>query len=323
MSILLSGNARIIYTAPRVGPSSNSPCEIARAAVIVGDDRSGTHMTISIVGATGVLGRQVVPRLLERGHEVKAIVRTEGQAVRLQHLGVQAFVGDILVKESLSSALQGADCVLHLATAIPSDLVRGDWTMNDRIRQEGTQNLLHCATQSGVRRYIQQSIIMLYGDYGQKIVDESASLQPSPYIQSAFDMEQQVRESKLEWCILRGGYFYGPYTRTDETWREQARSGLLRLPANSEALISLVHVIDMSRAVVDAAERARSGSIYNVVDDRPVSYAELYKFVSQQIGASDPKRNHAKMPSLGCSNNRIKSDLGWHPAFPSYRSGLA
>jgi nucleoside-diphosphate-sugar epimerase len=280
-------------------------------------------MKISIVGATGVLGRQVVPRLLEREHEVKAVVRTQGQAAQLQHLGVQTFLGDILVKESLSSALKGSDCVLHLATAIPTDLVRGDWTMNDRIRRDGTRNLLHCAMESGTRRYIQQSIIMLYGDYGQQIVDESASLQPSPYIQSAFDMEQQVRESKLEWCILRGGYFYGPYTRTEETWRDQARSGQLQLPANAEALISLVHVIDMSRAVVEAVEQARPGSIYNVVDDRPVSYRELYTLVARQIGASDPKLNQTEMPSLGCSNNRIKTDLGWHPAFPSFRSGLA
>lgn len=279
-------------------------------------------MKISIVGSTGVLGRQVVPRLLERGHEVKAIVRTQAQATYLQRLGVQTFVGDILVKETLSAALEGSDAVLHLATAIPSNLIHGDWTMNDSIRRDGTRNLLHCAMESGVRRYIQQSIIMLYGDYGQQIVDESASLQPSTRIQSAFDMEQQVRESKLEWCILRGGHFYGPYTRTDETWREQARSGQLWLPTNPEALISLVHVIDMSRAVVDAAEQAKSGSIYNVVDDRPVSYSELYSFVAHQIGVAEPELNQIRMPSLGCSNNRIKTDLRWHPAFPSFRSGL-
>lgn len=279
-------------------------------------------MKISIVGATGVLGKQVLPRLIERGHEVRAIVRTQEQAVQLKSLGAQVFIGDILAKETLLPPLRGSDCVLHLATAIPKNLAQGDWTMNDRIRRDGTRNLLNCTIECGVRRYIQQSIIMLYGDYGQQIVDESASLQPLPYIQSAFDMEQQVQKSNLEWCILRGGYFYGPSTRTEQTWREQAHSGLLRIPINAEALISLVHVIDMARAVVAAAEGARADSIYNVVDDRPVSYSELYTFVARQIGAPEPKLNQKGMPSLGCSNNRIKIDLGWIPAFPSFRSGL-
>lgn len=280
-------------------------------------------MKISVIGATGVLGRQVLPRLLERNHQVNALVRTPDQASQLQRLGVQVFTGDILVKETLLPALKGADCVLHLATAVPRDFVQGDWSMNDRIRREGTQNLLTCATQTGTRRYIQQSIIMLYGDYGSQIVDESASLQPSPYIQSAFDMERHVRETDLDWCILRGGYFYGPSTGAEEGWRKQARSGQLRVARNSSALVSLIHVIDMARAVVLAAEQAPPRSIFNVVDDRPVSYGELFTFVARQIGASDPEPDGTEMPSLGCSNNLIKTNLGWNPAFPSYRSGLA
>lgn len=280
-------------------------------------------MRISIVGATGVLGRHVLPRLLERGHEVKAVVRKHDHAAHLERLGVQACIGDILLRDTLANAMTGCDCVLHLATAIPKDLVRGDWTMNDRIRREGTRNLLGCAKECGVRRYIQQSIVMLFGDYGQRVVDESAALQPSPYIQSAFEMEQQVLESNMEWCILRGGYFYGPLTGTEERWREQARSGQLRIPKNAEALVSLVHVVDMSRAVVMSAEQAASSKIYNVVDDHPVTYADLFTFVARQAGAPDPGTNGMEMPSLGCSNTRIKTELGWHPAFPSYRSGLA
>lgn len=280
-------------------------------------------MKVTIVGATGVLGRQVVPRLLERGHEVKAVVRTEHQAAQLRNMGVQAFLGDILVGESLPPALTGAESVLHLATAIPSDLARGDWTMNDRIRREGTRNLLSCAKECGVRRYVQQSIIMLYGDYGQQIVDESAALQPLTYIESAFDMEDEVRKSNLEWYILRGGHFYGPSSGTEDSWREQARTGQLQTPANSEALISLIHIVDMSRAVVSCTEEARPGSIYNVVDDRPVSYGELFSFVARQVGGPTPGINQTRMPSLGCSNDRIKSELGWQPAFPSFRSGLA
>lgn len=278
-------------------------------------------MRTTIVGATGVLGRHVIPRLLERGHEVRAVVRTRGQADALQRTGVQAFVGDLLDRESLAQAVKGADNVLHLATAIPKDR-GGDWTMNDRIRREGTANLLHWAKECGATRYVQQSIIMLYGSPGQRIVDESEPLRPQPYIRSAFDMEQLVQESGMGWCILRGGHFYGLGTGAEDGWREQARTDSLRFPGDGGALISLVHVIDMARAVVMCAEGARPDSIYNVVDDRPVSRRDLFMHVAHQEGAPDPLPDATDLPSLGCSNERIKRDLGWQPTFPSFRSGL-
>lgn len=279
-------------------------------------------MKIAVVGATGVLGRHVVPRLLERGHEVRAVVRSHYQSTQLDSIGVQAFVGDILVRESLMSALRGSDCVLHLATAIPRGAGGGDWTMNDRIRREGTQHLVQCAIESGARRYVQQSIIMLYGDRGQHTVDESVPLQPPSYAQSAFDMERQVHDSSLDWCILRGGYFYGHATGTEKAWREQAATGRLRAPLNGEAFISLIHVIDMARAVVAAAEVASPRSTYNVVDDCPVSYSGLFTFIARQVGAPEPQPDHTRVLSLRCSNHRIKTELGWHPLFPSFRSGL-
>lgn len=279
-------------------------------------------MKISILGATGVVGRHVLPRLLERGHEVTAVVRRKEQAHRLQHIGVRSVVGDILDHDSLQAAMAGQDCVLHLATAIPVDRRGGDWTANDRIRREGTRTLIRSATVGGARRYIQQSIIMLYGDCAGETIDESAPLNPPPGIRSAFDMEQQVRASGLEWCILRGAHFYGQSTGTEDQWRDAARSGRLRIPGDGKALISLIHVIDMARAIVLAAETARAGSIYNVADDRPVAVRELFTYVARTVEAPDPEAGGEPVPSLGCGNARIKADLGWHPAFPTYYSGL-
>jgi nucleoside-diphosphate-sugar epimerase len=280
-------------------------------------------MKVSIVGATGVLGRNVVPRLLERGHEVTAVVRKPEQVRGLQRVGVQAIAGDVLVPSSLAPAMRGCDCVLHLATAIPKDRAGGDWSVNDRIRREGTENLLRVSAENGVRRYIQQSITMLYGDCGQDIVDELAPPHPSPNIQSAFDMEEQVRASEFEWCILRGGYFYGPSTGMEDGWRDAARRGTLRIPANSNARISLIHIVDMAYSVVLSAEIAPPRSVYNVVDDHPATYAELYAYVARQVQAPDPERSTAGMLSLGCSNLKIKAELGWRAAFPTFRSGLA
>lgn len=279
-------------------------------------------MQILVVGATGVLGRQVVPRLVERGHSVRAVVRRPEAAHALAAAGVELAAGDILDAGSLLLAAAGCDVALHLATAIPKP--GGNWSRNDRIRREGTRNLLAAAAAHGVRRYVQQSIAMLYGDTGQTVADESAPLQPGPVIQSAADMEQMVRAAALDWCILRGGLFYGAGAGLEEEWRQAAGAHTLQLPGDGRDLISLIHVVDMARAVLLAAEGARRGSVYNVVDDEPAHYADLLAYVAAQAGAPPPQAGGPRrLASFACSNARIKRDLGWQPAYPTYRSGLA
>jgi nucleoside-diphosphate-sugar epimerase len=279
-------------------------------------------MQILVLGATGVLGRQVMPRLVEAGHSVRAVVRRPEEAHALRAVGAEVVAGDILEPASLVAAARGCDAALHLATAIPKP--GGDWGRNDRIRREGTRNLLAAAVAGGVRRYLQQSIVMLYGDTGPRIVDESAPLQPSPLIQSAADMEQMVQAAALDWCILRGGLFYGAGAGLEEEWRQAARTQTLQLPGDGSDLLSLIHVVDMARAVVLAVTAAPPHSVYNVVDDEPVPYADLYAYVAAQLGvAAPPPGGPRRRASFGCSNARIKRELGWQPAYPSYRSGLA
>lgn len=279
-------------------------------------------MRILVVGATGVLGRNVIPRLLERGHAVRAVVRRTEQAGILRGLGVETFPGDILDQDSLYVAARGCDAALHLATAIPRT-PGGDWSANDRIRREGTRHLLAAAALARVPRYLQQSITFLYGDTGTTIVDESAALRPSARIQSAADMEELVRAASLEWVILRGGSFYGPGTGREDDWRAQARAGTLRLPGDGSALLSLIHVADMARAVVRAVESAPAQTVANVVDDQPVAYRALYGYVAAQAGMLDPAAGGPPTASLACANAHIKGLLGWQPAYPTYRSGLA
>lgn len=280
-------------------------------------------MIVLVVGATGVLGRNVVPRLQERGHTVRAIARTEEQAARLQRLGVEPYPGDILDADSLTPAARGCDAALHLATSIPRPGGRGEWALNDRIRREGTRNLLAAARAGGVRRYVQQSITRLYSDQGDALVDESAPLDPAQAASSAADMEQQVQASPLDWCILRGGAFYGPGTGAEEGWRERLLAGTLTLPGDGSRRFSLIHVVDYARAVVAAAEGAPSQSIFNVVDDEPVSHGELYGWLAAQVGAPLPAAGGTGLPWPACLNLRIKAATGWQPVFPSYRSGLA
>lgn len=280
-------------------------------------------MRMFVVGATGVLGRQVLPRLVERGHSVSAVARHALDVARLRRLGIDAHSGDILNADTLREPLRGCDVALHLATAIPPAGPRMDWSRNDRIRREGTRNLLSVAQEQGVRCYVQQSITFMYGDGGDQLVTEEHPLEPYDQISSAREMEEAVRASSLEWVILRGGWFYGPGTGREEAWRREADQGTLVLPGDGLALVSLIRVEDMARAVVLAAETAPAGAIYNVVDDTPVSYSELYRYVAAQMMAPEPPSGGQQVASLGCSNAAIRRALGWEPAWPSYRSGLA
>ena len=281
-------------------------------------------MLIAVVGGTGVLGSQVIPRLVERGHQVRAIVRRQERARHLQRTGVEAALGDIFQPESLRNGMAGCEAALHLATAVPRPGQPLDWTLNDRIRREGTRNLIAACESNGIQKYIQQSIALLYGDCGRRIVDESEDLKPALVTQSAFDMESLVRSSGLDWCILRGGLFYGPRTGREEDWRSAASNGTFVIPEEGEALLSLVRAIDMARAVILAVERMSAQMIFNVVDDVPMSFGTLFSYIAAQLDAPEPKTGgEAFLPSLGCSNARIKEELGWQPMYPSYLSGLA
>ena len=279
-------------------------------------------MKIFVVGSTGVLGRHVVPRLLERGHEVRTVARKQEQVKQLQRIGVGAAVGDILDAESLKRSAAGCEVALHLATAIPKPGAAQDWAPNDRVRREGTQNLLVACHHAGIRRYVQQSTCFLYRYQPGALADETTPLEPNPFLQSTLDMEDLVQASRLDWCILRGGFFYGPNTYED-AWREALRQGTLPLPNDGSAQLSLIRQVDMASAVVLAAEQAPARSSYNVVDDCPVTYKELFEYLAMLVGGPAPMVGGAAFLSpFACRNHRLKA-LGWAPAYPSYRSGLA
>lgn len=279
-------------------------------------------MKIFVVGSTGVLGRHAVPRLLERGHQVRTVARKAEQVKQLQRLGADAALGDILDAESLGRTATGCEVALHLATAIPKPGGAQDWAPNDRIRREGTRNLLTACHHAGVRRHVQQSTCFLYRYQPGALADETTPLEPPPFLQSTLDMEELVQVSPLDWCILRGGFFYGPNTFED-AWREALRQGTLPLPGDGRAQLSLIRQVDMATAVVLAAERAPARSIYNVVDDRPVTYKELFDYMAILVGGPAPiAGGPAFLPPFACRNDRLKA-LGWAPAYPSYRSGLS
>lgn len=279
---------------------------------------------VLVAGATGVLGREVVPRLLARGHIVRAIVRRPADAGLLLARGVEVTQGDLLDARSLGGAAWRCDVALHLATAVPRPGAPPDFTLNDRIRREGTLNFLAECAARGVERYVQQSITLIYGDHGDAVVDERTKIDPPGLACSAADMEELVRRSGRSWAILRGGSFYGPGTGREESIRQAARAGTLGVPGDGSAWLSLIHVADMATAVVAAAESDQPELLLDIVDDEPVRFRDFYDYLARQAGAPPPPAGApVRLPSVRCTNARARAVLGWEPRFPTYREGLA
>jgi 2-alkyl-3-oxoalkanoate reductase len=280
-------------------------------------------MRIAVIGATGVLGRHLLPRLIERGHAVCATARKEADLDRLKRLGAEAVPADIFDPSSLRAAVVNCDAAIHAATSIPTPAGSGDWAVNDRIRRDGTANLIAACRAERVGRYVQQSVAMLHAGADTRPQTEDDPIAPYDRIRSAADMEQLVRESALDWRIVRGGSFYGPGTGRAEAWRSQARGGVLTLPGDGNGFVSLIHVADMASAMVTAVERGPPRSVYIAADDQPATYRDVLGYVAALESAAPPAAGGPTiLPSFRVSNAKLKSQ-GWAPAYPSFRAGLA
>jgi nucleoside-diphosphate-sugar epimerase len=280
-------------------------------------------MRIAVIGATGVLGRHLVPRLIERGHAVCATARKEADLDRLKRIGAEAVAADIFDLASLRAAVVNCDAAIHAASSIPAPGGGGDWAVNDRIRREGTANLLAACRAERVRRYVQQSIAMLHIASDAWPQTEDDPIAAYDRVRSAIDMEAEVRASPLDWCIVRGGAFYGPGTGRPEAWRGQARGGVAVLPGDGNAFISLIHVADMASAMAMVVERGQPWNVYIAADDRPATYRDLLGYVAALEGALPPAAGGPLLiPSFRVSNAKLKA-LGWAPAYPTFRAGLA
>lgn len=280
-------------------------------------------MRVFIVGATGVLGRSLLPMLLEEGHVVRALVRSRSRSHPLDSR-VDVVEGDLLdphhLNGRLPSLLIGYDAAIHIATAIPRDpTAPGAWEPLARLRTEGTHRLLDAALRAGISRYVQQSIVMAYVDGGDSPLDEATPLDTSPeraaICAPVIAMEAMVREispRRLGWAILRGGLFVGSGTGQEEDV-DRLRRGTQTVPCDGSSYVSLIHVGDMARAVVCALKRAPGGSVFNIVDE-PIRLGPYLDRLATIAGAPMPLREGgACPPSFRCSNDAACSVLQWEP----------
>jgi 2-alkyl-3-oxoalkanoate reductase len=274
-------------------------------------------MRIFVAGATGVLGRALIPQLLAAGHSVRPIARRPSNDFRAP--GLELIKADLLV-DSLFELVRSYDAVVHIATAIPRDAsVPGAWDQTALLRTVGTRRLLDAALASGVPRYVQQSIVMAYGGGGDAWLDERAPLDDSAeraeVCRPVIDMETMIRDvdpQRLAWTILRGGTFVGDGTGSAVV--DSLRLGTMVVAGDGSNFFSPVNVIDMASAVVAALELAPSASTFNIVDE-PLRYGDYVDALADLIGVARPRRARSLQlpPSWRCTNTAAQTVLGWTP----------
>lgn len=303
-------------------------------------------MRVFIAGATGVLGRRLVENCVDRGHDVVGLTRDARGDEIVSDRGGIPHRGDVLDRDSLVAAADGADVLVHAATKIPTDMrpTEEDWTANDRIREEGAANLVDTARAVDADRVLMQSIVWVARQPDGSHFDEDATPNPDRSTRTALEAERIVREAAdehdYEPVVLRCGWFYAPDTAHTRTFGEGlldreipiVGSGIL---GRGDATLSFLHVDDAGRAFADAAEGDATG-VFHVVDDDPRPYADFVRSFADRLDAPQPRRVPAWLArflvgdnlvrlltrSMPTSNERFRRAFDWTSRYPSIDDGL-
>jgi 2-alkyl-3-oxoalkanoate reductase len=309
-------------------------------------------MKIFVAGATGALGRRLVPLLVAGGHTVVGTTRTPGKAEALRAAGATPVVLDALDRDAVIDALTQAEpeVVVHELTALTgfTDFRKFDesFVATNRLRIEGTDHLLEGIRRLPVRRIVAQS----YGGpgflarTGGPVKTEDDPFDPDPPaalrrpLQAVRYLERAVLHTEgVQGTVLRYGGFYGPGTSLGEggAYLEAVRRRQFPIVAGGTGVWSFIHIDDAATATLAAIERGRTG-VYNIVDDDPAPVAEWLPVLAAAIGAKPPRRVPAWLARLlvdehgvvtmtqsrGAANAKAKRELGWTLRYPSWRTGF-
>jgi nucleoside-diphosphate-sugar epimerase len=309
-------------------------------------------MRIFVAGATGAIGRQLVPRLVAAGHEVHGMTRSESKRAMLYELGAVPVLADALDPDQVAEAVATArpDVIVHELTAIGALDMRHfdrDFAATNRLRTEGTDHLLSAGQAVGVRRFVAQGVgaYGMYARTGGPVKSEEDPLETTP----ARDMRETLAAIRhledavlgatwTEGIVLRYGAFYGPGTSLapGEEQFELVRRRKFPVVGDGGGVWSFIHVEDAAEATAAAIEHGTRG-VYNVVDDDPAPVAAWLPALARELGAKKPMRVPRLVGRLfageagvvmmtevrGASNAKAKRELGWRPAHPSWRQGFA
>jgi nucleoside-diphosphate-sugar epimerase len=308
-------------------------------------------MRVFVAGATGAIGKQLVPRLVAAGHEVHGMTRSESKQAMLKELGAVPVVADALDPDQVAEAVGRAkpEVIVHQLTALAEVDFRHferDFAPTNRLRTEGTDYLLSAGQAVGVRRFVAESNgAFPYARTGGAMKGEEDPLDPSParemraMVAAIRHLEEAVLGADwTEGIVLRYGAFYGPGTSMapGEELFETVRKRKFPIVGDGGGVWSFIHVADAADATLAAVEHGSRG-VYNVVDDDPVPVAEWLPALAQTLGAKKPMRvprfigrlfageaGAVMMTELrGASNAKAKRELGWLPKHASWRQGFA
>jgi len=313
-------------------------------------------MKVFVAGATGVLGRELVPQLVAQGHEVVGMTRSASKRDLVRSLGARPIVADALDPDAVAQAVATAEpeVIVHQLTALSGKMSIRDarhpersvaFTMTNRLRTEGTDHLLAAGRAVGARRFVAQSFgAFRFARTGGPVLTEADPLDRDsrqPGLEGILYLEQAV--TTIDWgegLALRYGGFYGPGTSTslasDAVMAGPIRKRRFPIVGNGGGVWSHVHIEDAAAATAIAVERGRPG-IYNVVDDEPAPVREWLPVLASALGAKPPRRIPRWLGRLaagevatvmmtearGASNEKAKRELGWQPRYPSWRQGFA
>jgi 2-alkyl-3-oxoalkanoate reductase len=308
---------------------------------------------VFVAGATGVLGRGLVPQLVARGHDVVGMTRSASKQDLVRGLGARPVVADALDPDAVAQAVASAEpeVVVHQLTALSGDFdirhIDRFFATTNRLRTEGTDHLLAAARAVGARRFVAQSFAgWPAARTGGPVKDEDAPFDPDPPKQLR-DMLDAIRHleqavigaDRLEGVVLRYGGFYGPGTTlsADPAATQSAAIRKRQFPVVGDGggIWSFIHVDDAAAATAVAAERAERG-IYNVVDDEPAAARDWLPELARSLGAKPPRHVPRWLGRLvggeaaalmmtevrGASNEKAKRELGWKPRYASWRQGF-
>ena len=305
-------------------------------------------MRVFVAGATGALGRYLVPGLVAAGHEVTATTRTPGKVARLREAGAEPVVVDGLDREAVIAAVLAAapEVIVHQMTALAGAGARSlrkvdqVFAATNELRTRGTDNLLAAAAQAGTRRVIAQGNIAAVERSGGLVKTEEdplASRPPSPSsarsLAAIRHVEETVPLAAPEGIVLRYGGFYGP--GASDLLLDAVRKRQMPVIGGGTGIWSFIEITDAAAATLAAVDRGAPG-VYNVVDSDPAPVAEWLPYLAEVAGAKPPLRVPAWLGRLlagefvvalmtsvrGSSNEKARKELGWEPRYASWREGF-
>jgi nucleoside-diphosphate-sugar epimerase len=307
-------------------------------------------MRVFVAGATGAVGKQLVPLLVGAGHEVHGMTRTESKREMLERMGAVPVVADALDPHQVARAVGEAqpEVIVHQLTSLAGPGMRAlkqGVALTNRLRTEGLDHLLSAGQAVGVKRFVAQSNYAVYARTGGPVKTEEDPVDENPpgKLGEGLVAMRHLEDAVLgatwtEGIALRYGGFYGPGTNMSPGGElfELIRKRRFPLIGGGGGIWSFVHIADAAAATAAAVVHGSRG-VYNIVDDDPAPVAEWLPELSRLLSGKPPRR----MPRLivrmftgeggvvmmtdarGASNVKAKRELGWSPAYPSWRQGFA